>query len=117
MALQLLLEHSRLFVNLQQLILRYNYRNSMDAPQPLARALQRRANTHLRDLWLKGFDDTLEIRLRHNPVAAQEKFGETFSRMFRRLSIGSSCCGSKICNGYSRTCTSTDERLDRTGRH
>src|SRR5215468_4264081 len=116
MVLQLLLEHARLFVNVQQLILRYNDRNPMDAPQPLARVLQRRANAHLRDLRLKGFDDTLEVRLRHHTVAAQEKFGETFSRMFRRLSIGSSRCGRKICDGYSRACTSTDERLDGTGR-
>jgi hypothetical protein len=115
MALQFLLEYSRLFVSVQQQVLRYNNRNPMDTPQALPRLLQRRTYAQLRYLRLKGFDDPLEVRLRHNTVAAQEKFGETFSRVFRRLSVGSSCGGRKICEGYSRSCASTDERLDRAG--
>src|SRR5215831_1690832 len=117
MALQLLLEYSRLFVSIQQQVLRYNYSNSMDAPQPLTRVLQGRANAHMQYLRLKGFDDPLEVRLRHNTLAAQEKLGETFLRMFRRLSVGSSCCGRKICDGNAWSCASTDESLDRTGCH
>src|SRR5262249_13886129 len=104
MALQLLLEDSRLFVDIQQQVPGQNYGNPMDAPQPLARMLQCRTNAHLRYFGLKGFDNTLEVRLRYNTVAAQKEFGETLSRMFRRLPVGSARCGRKIGDGYSRSC-------------